>query len=212
MKPLPGHAEDIIGKGGFDSPLPVLWDCLYRTMNSLQDSIRVKSLLQLVSNIAFTPRDLNKVVSFLKTWHKKCKLVFISTKSKCFAILVVVFFTLLKSIKYHGPAPLKKRHFTKKKRWKYELQQSYQVRRYTAKSETTNMKIPKPTWSEESPYWTAREALDWGDTETITVLPFSKLERNSSKLCFSSMTVSADVMHPLQSGIKLSCSSLLNLL
>lgn len=67
MKPLPGHAEESIGKGGFDSPLLVHWDCLYRSMNSLQDSIRVKSLLQLVSNIAFTPRDLKSVVSFLKT-------------------------------------------------------------------------------------------------------------------------------------------------
>lgn len=37
-------------------------------MNSLQDSTSVKSRLQLVSKIAFTPNDLNKVVSFLKTW------------------------------------------------------------------------------------------------------------------------------------------------
>lgn len=83
MKPLPGHAEEIIGRGDFDSPLLVHWDCSYRTINSLQDSIRVKSLLQLVSNIAFTPRDLKSVVSFLKTWHKYKLIIFKHMQMLC---------------------------------------------------------------------------------------------------------------------------------
>lgn len=37
-------------------------------MNSLHDSISDKSLLQLVSKTAFTPKDLKNVVSFLKTY------------------------------------------------------------------------------------------------------------------------------------------------
>lgn len=54
------------------------------------------------------------------------------------------------------------------------------------------------TFKGEIPKWTASEALDWGDIETITAFPLFMLERNSSKLCFSSMTVSADVTQPLQ--------------
>lgn len=53
------------------------------------------------------------------------------------------------------------------------------------------------TWRGEIPKWTASEALDWGETETMTIFPLSRLERNSSKLCFSSIIVSADVTHPL---------------
>ena len=40
-------------------------------MNSTQDSTRVKSLLQLVSKIAFTPKDLKNLVSFLKACNGK---------------------------------------------------------------------------------------------------------------------------------------------
>jgi len=40
-------------------------------MNSTQDSTRVKSLLQLVSKTAFTPKDLKNLVSFLKACNGK---------------------------------------------------------------------------------------------------------------------------------------------
>ena len=64
---IPGHDEESIGSENLLFSSSVAWLCLYRAMNSLQDSISVKSLLQLVSNTAFTPKDFKKVVSFLKT-------------------------------------------------------------------------------------------------------------------------------------------------
>lgn len=64
---IPGHADEIIGKEVLHLSSSTDWLCLYLAMNSLQDSIRVKSLLQLVSNTAFTPNDLKNVVSFLST-------------------------------------------------------------------------------------------------------------------------------------------------
>jgi hypothetical protein len=64
---IPGHAEEIMGRDDSNLSLSVNWLCLYLMMNSLQDSIRVKSLLQLVSKTAFTPKDSKNVVSFLKT-------------------------------------------------------------------------------------------------------------------------------------------------
>lgn len=65
---IPGHADEIMGKEDLHRSASVIWLSLYLAMNSLQDSTRVKSLLQLVSNMAFTPMDLKNVVSFWKTW------------------------------------------------------------------------------------------------------------------------------------------------
>jgi len=45
--------------------------------------------------------------------------------------------------------------------------------------------------------WAAIEALDCGETDTITVFPSLILDRNSSKPWLFSNTVSADVTHPL---------------
>jgi hypothetical protein len=64
---IPGHADEIMGSDKLHLSSSVDWLCLYLLMNSLQDSIRVKSLLELVSKTAFTPKDLKNVVSFLKT-------------------------------------------------------------------------------------------------------------------------------------------------
>lgn len=64
---IPGHADEIMGKEDLHFSSSTDWLCLYLAMNSLHDSIRVKSLLQLVSNIAFTPNDLKNLVSFFKT-------------------------------------------------------------------------------------------------------------------------------------------------
>lgn len=66
---IPGQAEEIIGRGSQDRSSLFKCCCLYRVMNSLQDSINDKSLLQLVSKTAFTPKDLKNVVSFLKTYE-----------------------------------------------------------------------------------------------------------------------------------------------
>ena len=63
---IPGQADEIIGSDVLDDFSLLAWLCLYRTTNSLHASIRAKSLLQLVSKTAFTPRDLKNVVSFLK--------------------------------------------------------------------------------------------------------------------------------------------------
>ena len=64
---IPGHADEIKGSDKLHLSSSVDWLCLYLLINSLQVSTRVKSLLQLVSNTAFTPKDLKNVVSFLKT-------------------------------------------------------------------------------------------------------------------------------------------------
>lgn len=64
---VPGHADEIMGREDLHCSSSIPWLCLYLMMNSLQDSIRAKSLLQLVSKTAFTPKDLKKVASFLKT-------------------------------------------------------------------------------------------------------------------------------------------------
>lgn len=64
---IPGQADDSMGKDVLHFSSSVEWCCLYREMNALQDSISDKSLLQLVSNTALTPKDLKNVVSFLKT-------------------------------------------------------------------------------------------------------------------------------------------------
>jgi hypothetical protein len=61
---IPGHSDELMGKDDSNLSLSVNWLCLYLMMNSLQASIRVKSLLQLV---AFTTKDLKNVISFLKT-------------------------------------------------------------------------------------------------------------------------------------------------
>jgi len=53
------------------------------------------------------------------------------------------------------------------------------------------------TWTGEMPKCAAIEVLDCGETDTITAFPLLILDRNSSKPCFSSITVSADVTHPL---------------
>ena len=58
------------------------------------------------------------------------------------------------------------------------------------------------TWIGERPKWAAKEALDCGEMETMTAFPLLILDRNSSKLCFSSITVSAEVIHPLHVSIK----------
>jgi hypothetical protein len=50
----------------------------------------------------------------------------------------------------------------------------------------------------ERPKNAASDALDWGDTDTITVLPEFMRAMKSPKLCFSSITVSADVIQPLR--------------
>lgn len=68
---IPGHAEDIMGTNDLVLSTPDEWLCLYRVINSLQDSMSTKSLLQQVSNKVFTPRDLKNVVSFLNTWKSK---------------------------------------------------------------------------------------------------------------------------------------------
>lgn len=68
---IPGQAEAIIGRDDLHVSSSDIF--LYRDMNSLQDSISDKSLLQLVSNTAFTPNDLRNVVSFLKTWKLEQK-------------------------------------------------------------------------------------------------------------------------------------------
>lgn len=54
------------------------------------------------------------------------------------------------------------------------------------------------TWAGERSKWEANDALDWGERETITVLSELSCDKNSSKLCLSSITVSAEVMQPLQ--------------
>lgn len=54
------------------------------------------------------------------------------------------------------------------------------------------------TWAGERSKWEANDALDWGEIETITVLSELSCDKNSSKLCLSSITVSAEVMQPLQ--------------
>lgn len=64
---VPGHADEIMGRDDLHCSSSIPWLCLYLMMNSLQDSRRAKSLLQLVSKTAFTPKDLKKVASFLKT-------------------------------------------------------------------------------------------------------------------------------------------------
>ena len=56
------------------------------------------------------------------------------------------------------------------------------------------------TWVGERPKQAANDALDWGETETITAFSELTWDRNSSKLCFSSMMVSAEVMQPLQNN------------
>lgn len=67
LEHIPGHADEIMGRDELHLSSSIDWLYLYLVMNSLQDSIRVKSLLQLVSKTAFTPKDLRNVVSFLKT-------------------------------------------------------------------------------------------------------------------------------------------------
>lgn len=66
---IPGHADAIIGRLDLLLSSSSNWFCLYLVMNSTQDSTRVKSLLQLVSKIALTPKDLKNLVSFLKAWN-----------------------------------------------------------------------------------------------------------------------------------------------
>lgn len=175
---IPGHADEIMGKEDWQLLSSVDWLFLYLVMNSLQDSTRVKSLLQLVSNIAFTPNDLKKVVSFLKTWKIEITSdVNIQWQQVCSTNLL------------HTPK-VNEQLLGFYKNLDLELT----IHRREKQAATLYL-----TWSGEIPKYTASEALDWGDRETMTAFPLSILKRNSSKLCFSSITVSADVTHPLHS-------------
>jgi hypothetical protein len=59
----------------------------------------------------------------------------------------------------------------------------------------TNMASPC-NW--ERPKNTTSDALDWGDTNTITTLSEFMRSIKPPKLCFCSITVSADVIRPLR--------------
>lgn len=167
--------------------------------NSLQDSIRVISLLLLVSKTAFTPIDLNKVVSFLRTLNKIKLASIMSTMkwTKQYIKNYCISNEKLDNFEQAGASvhsKNEKAYYHMLSNW---LKPCLARKDWILHKAGNQLHWFRITWSGEMPKWTAREARDWGETETITGLPLSILARNSSKLCFSSITVSAEVIQPL---------------